>query len=101
MAALNLDDIPSHINSAERLLIYSAMLVENIANEAKVNVQQGQPAQLTCGVSVQSTADGVKRFIVAAYIPLDEIVYADIAEKRWMAAKDVSLATAHTVFKSN
>jgi hypothetical protein len=77
------------------------MLVENTSNNATVNVQQGQPSQPICSVSVQNTADGIKRFIVAAYIPLDEIIYADIAEKRWMAAQDVSLAAAHTVFGSN
>jgi hypothetical protein len=101
MTAIALNSIPSRINTAERLLTYAAMLVENAANDAKVNVQQGQPSQPICSVAVQQTADGIRRYIIAAYIPIDPVIYADIAEKRWMAARDVTLAAAHTVFNSN
>ena len=102
MTAISLSSIPSAINTAERLLVYAAMLVENISNDAvKVNVQQGQPAQPVCGVSVQTTADGVKRFVIASYIPIDPVVFAGTTAKRWMAANDISLASAHTVFSSN
>jgi hypothetical protein len=101
MAALVLASIPSHINTYERLLAYAAMALEDVANDAKINVQQGQPSQQVCSVSVSTTADGVKRFIVAAYIPVDTVVLTGVEEKQWMAANDISTAPPHIVFTSN
>jgi hypothetical protein len=101
MSAIVLSSIPNRINTLERLLAYAAMAVENVANDAKINVQQGQPSQPICSVSVATTADGVKRFVIAAYIPVDTVVLTGVEEKQWMAANDISTAPAHIVFASN
>lgn len=101
MAALTLDQIPSHINTYERLLVFACQAMANVANGETVNVVQGQQEQLVASCALGTTADGVPRFVVSAYIPVDMPALNAPDEKTWMAALDVSSAQPHVNFKSN
>ena len=101
MAALNLASIPSSINTYERLMAWAAMCVQSSANGAEVNVVTNAESQPLCSVGVNITADGVDRFIVTAYLPLDRDALNSATEKTWMAAKDVGTAAPHANLLAN
>ena len=101
MAALDQTEIPSHINTYERLLVYAAQSLANIANGEAVNVEQGKQEQLLASCALGTTADGVDRFVVSAYIPVDMAALNSPSEKTWMAARDVSTARPHINFLEN
>jgi len=101
MAALNPSEIPSHINTYERLLVFAAQALANIANGESVNVEQGKQEQRLASCSLGTTADGVDRFVIGAYVPVDMPALNDPTEKTWMAAMDVSTARPHVNFLQN
>jgi hypothetical protein len=101
MAALDLSDIPSGINTHERLAVWAIQCLQSTANGVGVNVVEngGTVPAAQCQTSI--TADDVPRFILTAYIPLDTGALNSPTEKTWMAAKDLSTATPHTNLLSN
>ena len=101
MAALTLADIPSNINTYERLLVWAAQCCQSIANGQQVAVVVNQAALPTAQVQVAVTADNVDRFIVTGYVELDRDALNDAAQKTWMAAKDISLNAPHENLLSN
>lgn len=101
MTAITLTDIPSSINTYERLAIWALMCVQSIANGAEVNVVSNAESLQLCNVSVNVTADGKDRFVVTAYVPMDRDALNSPTEKAWMAAKDVGTATPHVNLLSN
>ena len=101
MAALTLADIPSNINTYERLLIWAAQCCQSIANGQQVGVVVNSAAQPTAQVQVAVTADNVDRFIVTSYIPLDRNALNDADQKTWMAAEDISSNAPHNNLLSN
>lgn len=101
MAALTLADIPSDINTYERLLVWAAQCCQSIANGQQVNVLVNQASQPTCQVQVAITADNANRFIITSYVPMDLDSLNDANAKTWMAAIDISDAAPHTNLLSN
>jgi len=101
MAALTLANIPSGINTYERLAVWAIQCCQSIANGQEVNVvagEQGVPAA-QCQVAV--TADNADRFILTAYIPVDRDDLNSPDAKTWMAAQDLSAAAPHSNLLSN
>jgi hypothetical protein len=101
VTALNLANIPSNINTYERLLVWAAQVCVSIANGQVLNVTQGDPSVPMVQVAVGVTADNLDRFIVSAYMPVDLAELNSGAQKTWMATKDISSATPHTNLLSN
>lgn len=101
MAALTLADIPSNINSYERLLIWAAQCCQSIANGKQVAVIVNQSAQPTAQVQVAVTADNVDRFIVTSYVALDRDALNDASQKTWMAALDIAENQPHENLLTN
>ena len=89
MAALTLSEIPSNINTYERLLTWAAQCCQSIANGQQVSVVVNQAALPTAQVQVAVTADNTDRFIVTCYMPLDRDALNDPDQKTWMATKDI------------
>lgn len=77
------------------------MCVQSIANGAEVNVVTNAESLPLAQVSVNVTADGVDRFVVQVYLPIDRNELNSSTEKTWMAAKDVGTAQPHTNLLSN
>lgn len=101
MAALTLSEIPSNINTYERLLVWAAQCCQSIANGQQVAVLVNQAAQPTAQVQVAVTADNVDRFIVTSYIQLDRDALNDATQKTWMAAQDISENAPHSNLLTN
>lgn len=101
MAALTLANIPSSINTYERLLVWAAQCCQSIANGEEVNAITGVASVPLCQVQVAVTADNKDRFIVSAYIPMDRNALNSATAKTWMAANDVATAAPHSNLLSN
>jgi hypothetical protein len=101
MTAITLSDIPSNINTYERLAVWAVQSLQSIANGQEVNVAANQASQPIAQCQIAITADHENRFILTAYVPYDLGALNDPAQKTWMAAKDISLATPHANLLSN
>lgn len=101
MAALTLANIPSSINTYERLLMWAAQCCQSIANGLEVNAVTGEASVPLAQVQITKTADNVDRAIVVVYLPVDYDALNDPAAKTWMAAEDISATTPHTNLLSN
>lgn len=101
MAALNLANIPSSINTYERLIAWSAMCLQSIANGQEVNVVANATSVPITQVQVAVTADNVDRFVITAYVPIDRDALNSATAKTWMAAKDIAATQPHTNLLSN
>lgn len=101
MTAINPANIPSSINTYERLAVWALQCLQNISGGQEVNVVDGEAPQPMAQVQVGYTADGVYRFIVSAYIGCDQAELNNATQKTWMAAKDISNATPHVNLLSN
>jgi hypothetical protein len=101
MAALDLAAIPSSINSYERLAVWAMQCAQSIANGQEVNVQENAGSIPTAQVQLGTTADGVYRFILTAYIPCNAAELNSSTSKTWMAAEDIGNAAPNINLLSN
>lgn len=101
VAALTLANIPSSINTYERLLVWAAQCCQSIANGEEVNVIAGGSSVPIAQVQVAVTADNADRFVVSAYVPMDRNALNAPDQKTWMAATDISAAAPHSNLLSN
>lgn len=101
MAALTLANIPSSINTYERLLMWAAQCCQNISNGLQVNAVTGEAQVPLAQVQIAKTADNVDRAIVVVYLPLDYDALNSATAKTWMAAKDISTVAPHSNLLSN
>lgn len=101
MAALTLANIPSSINTYERLLVWCAQSCQSIANGQEVNVVSGEASVPIAQCQVAVTADNADRFVVTAYLPLDRDALNSATAKTWMATLDIATAQPHANLLSN
>lgn len=101
VAALTLANIPSSINTYERLAVWAIQCCQSIANGQESNVVAGAESVPTAQCQVAVTADNVDRFILTAYIPLDRNALNSSTAKTWMAANDIASAAPHSNLLSN
>jgi hypothetical protein len=101
MAALDLADIPSNINTYERLAVWAIQSLQSLANGAEVNVVAGAESVPLAQCQVAVTADNADRFILTAYLPCNRNDLNSETEKTWMAALAISEATPHANLLSN
>lgn len=101
MSALTLGNIPSNINTYERLLVWAAQCCQSIGNGQEVNVVVNAASVPTAQVQVAVTADNTDRFIVTAYVPMDRDALNAGDNKTWMAALDIAASAPHENLLSN
>lgn len=101
MTALALGDIPSSINSYERLAFWVIQCLQNIANGEEVNAVQGEGSVPIAQAQIARTADGRDRAVLVAYVPIDFAALNSSTQKTWMAAEDIATADPAVVFLSN
>ena len=101
VAALTLANIPSSINTYERLAVWAIQCCQSIANGEEVNVVAGASSVPIAQCQVAVTADNADRFILTAYIPVDRNALNSSTAKTWMAASDIASAAPHTNLLSN
>lgn len=101
MSALDLADIPSSINTYERLAVWAVQCLQSIANGEEVNVVANATSVPIAQCQVAVTADNADRFILTAYVPVDRDALNSSTAKTWMAAEDISTAAPHANLLSN
>jgi hypothetical protein len=101
MSALTHANIPSSINTYERLAAWVIQCLQNTGNGQEVNVQRDSQAQPVAQASLVVTADGVYRYMLTAYLPCDQNLLNDPSQKTWMATKEISTAAPHLNFLAN
>lgn len=101
MAALTLSTIPNAINTYERLALWVAQCLQDIANNASVNVVRDEGSVPRAQVQISKIADGTDTAIVSIYLPIDFDALNSPTAKTWMAAQDISTAPPNTVYLSN
>lgn len=101
VAALTLANIPSSINTYERLAVWAIQCCQSIANGQEANVVAGAESVPTAQCQVAVTADNLDRFILTAYIPVDRDALNSATAKTWMAAKDIASSAPHSNLLSN
>lgn len=101
MSALSLANIPSGINSYERLAVWSIQCLQSIANGQEVNVVENAGSVPTAQCQVSVTADNQSRFILTAYIPVNVAELNSATAKTWMAAQDIASSAPHSNLLSN
>jgi len=90
MAAFQISELPSHINTYERLAVWAAMSLQSAANGLQVNVVAGGGQAPAVQVQNAVTADNQNRFVVAMYLPVDQDALNSSTEKTWMATKEIT-----------
>lgn len=101
MSALTPANIPSGINTYERLAVWVIQALQNVGNGMEVNVQRDQQAQPIANAQLVTTADGVYRWMLTAYLPCDQNAINSPTEKTWMSTGAISSAAPHSTFLTN
>jgi hypothetical protein len=101
MSALTLANIPSSINTYERLAMWVTQCLQSTSAGADLIVSQGAAAQPVANCQIATTADGVNRAICVIYLPVDYPALNSPTAKTWMAAQEFNQATPHTNLLSN
>ena len=101
VTALTLANIPSNINTYERLAVWAIQCCQSIANGAEVNVVANASSVPIAQCQVAVTADNVDRFVLTAYVPMDRNALNSATAKTWMAASDIASAAPHSNLLSN
>jgi len=101
VSTLSLATIPSNINSYERLAAWVIQALQSANSGLTVKVVEGQPSPPVAQVQLATMADGSLRFVLQAYIEVDEAELNSGSEKTWMAAQDISTAAPNVTYGSN
>jgi hypothetical protein len=101
MAALDLATIPSNINTYERLLVWAAQCVADIASPKEIQPVLNEPSVPQASVATAVIATGENMFIIGAYVPFDPGELNSPSEKTWMAAVDINNTDPHLNLRSN
>lgn len=99
MTTINLTEIPSDINTAERLAAYIALLLDRL-NPTKtiLEVPNGDPVLVADTVVIQAD-DGTQRLIVRLSLELDPAFVEDKTQPLWMHTKELSNVAIPAGFK--
>ncbi len=104
MTALNLStDIPSQIDTLERLHAYTALALHNLYKG--ITYKEAQGTQLDSGlaplvdISFINAADGTSRMLTRSAIEVDPAYITDTSQKLWMFADELGVTVLPAAFK--
>jgi len=101
MTAFTSSNLPSSINTFERLVSWAAMTLQNINITKTIRVNDTSPVQPQAQVQYAIFPNGVAHFAITVYVPVDDAAVNSSTAKVWMAAQEISTATPHANFLSN
>lgn len=101
MSAFVPANLPSNVNTVERLLVWAAQALTTAANGATISAVQGNGPTPTVQVQLGTTADNVSRFVITAYVPVSLVDLNNPSQKTWMAAQDVTTTAINSVYTTN
>lgn len=89
MSAFNLADIPTEINTVERLAAYSLFLLARLNPTLAVLEVLGEPEVRAAFAGIGQDSNGVNRVICRCSIPLDAN-YASSGDAIWLLTDELS-----------
>lgn len=102
MTAINIStDIPSSINSLERLVVWSIMALRRTNPTLAVTEVADESPQKVAYSALTNTDDGKIRFIGRVSIEIDAAYAEDNTTKLWMKAIDLSNTQLPAAYKTN
>jgi hypothetical protein len=101
MSAFVVGNLPTNINTFERLAFWVAQVLQDTTNGQAVNVIQNEGSVPRAQVQLSKLADGSDAAIVSLYIPIDFDQLNSTTEKTWMAAMDMATAAPNSVYLAN
>ena len=101
MTAFVTANLPSAINTYERLAFWVAQVLQDTTNNLSVNVVPNEGSVPRAQVQLSKIADGTDTAIISLYIPIDFDALNSTTAKTWMAALDMSTATPNAIYTSN
>ncbi|NET38619.1 MAG: hypothetical protein F6K19_42610 [Cyanothece sp. SIO1E1] len=95
-------DIPSNIDTLERMCAWSALAISNLNARLQYQESQGPAGTLNqASTGILQAADGTTRLIVRIAIPLDPAFETDATQKLWQFAGNVTDAVLPDAYKTN
>lgn len=101
VTAFTSGNLPSSINTYERLAFWVAQVLQDTAGSLMVNVVPNQPSVPRAQVQLAKIADGTDTAVLTLYIPIDWDAINSPTAKSWMAALEITTATQNSVYNSN
>jgi hypothetical protein len=94
-------DLPSGINSLERLAAWTGLTLARINPTAKIlEVPYADPERI-CQAFLVKADDGSNRLVLRLSIPLSDDYAVNTSQKLWMNALDISNTVIPSAFKTN
>lgn len=100
MTTLNLNQIPSQINSLERLAVWVGTLLSKINPVQRIPVDNASNPRCA-QYSIFKDQDGQEHIYIELVIKLDPTWTSDTATKAWMKAMDISETAILASYTSN
>jgi hypothetical protein len=102
MSALTIGtDVPTNINSLEKMILWAALTGNNIASAVEVVEVVGELPQSVAQVTISQAADDTYRASVRLSVKLDPAFMNDRTKKLWEFAQEWSSASIPAAFKAN
>jgi hypothetical protein len=101
MTALNLANIPSGINSYERLMMWCTQALQSTTNGLQVTAVIGEGPAPAASVQIAKIADNTDRAICVVYLPIDFPALNSPTAKTCMDAQDMAEDSPHSNLISN
>jgi hypothetical protein len=100
MTALLLSEIPSNINTLEKLHAWSALGLAT-CNPTKQILETENTTEFTCRYFVALAYEGSTRLVDRVSIPIDPLYLSDKSKKFWEFAQEISNTALPATFKAN
>jgi hypothetical protein len=94
-------DIPSNINTVERLVSWAGLLLNNQAGTLQVNEIENTIPVFAAQAQIIRAADESTRLILRQSFAIDESYSSDTSKKLWMFTDDLVNTVIPTGFKVN
>lgn len=100
MTAFNPADLPSAINTYEKLFAYAALALR-FCNPVIGTVEAQDVTQRTVQIGHFDAADNTRRLLIRVTLPMDPGYDSDSSKKLWAWAQEISSNAVAATFKSN
>jgi hypothetical protein len=93
-------DIPTNINTVEKLAFWVATLLAQINPTAQI-LENPNDTQFVCRVFQFRAQDGSRRLLIRISLPVSDLLDTDLTTKPWQKALEISSTAIPAGFKAN
>lgn len=98
---LALSQIPSNIDTVEKLIVWASMLLDNQAGTLQVKEEDNALPSYATQVQIARVADETKRIICRVSLPINENYATNNTVKFWQHTLPITNTTIPTGFLNN